>query len=68
MGEVFSTVLVDGQTVVEAGRCLTVDEEKLWSDVTNGRGNNRQIGRWIKRSSQRYKSEPEFLCQPQHCE
>ena len=27
------TVLVDGQTVVEDGRCLTVDEEKLWSDV-----------------------------------
>jgi cytosine/adenosine deaminase-related metal-dependent hydrolase len=27
------TVLVDGKIVVEDGRCITVDEEKLWADV-----------------------------------
>ena len=27
------TVLVDGKIVVEAGRMLTVDEDKLWADA-----------------------------------
>ena len=27
------TVLVGGRTVVENGRCQTVDEDKLWHDV-----------------------------------
>ena len=27
------TVLVDGQVVVEAGRCTTLDEERLWSEA-----------------------------------
>ncbi len=27
------TVLVDGQVVVEAGHCVTIDEERLWADA-----------------------------------
>ena len=27
------TVLVDGKVVVDAGRCVTIDEDKLWADA-----------------------------------
>ena len=55
------TVLVDGQTVVEAGRCLTVDEEKLWSDVQQmGEAITGRSACRIKRNSQRCEEQPKF--------